>query len=45
MGEADIDKRPELTSIAVAEWAELHGVELEFIRLGKPDAQRIYRTI
>jgi transposase InsO family protein len=27
---------PELTSVKLAEWAEEHGVELEFIQPGKP---------
>ena len=30
------DNGPELTSIAVADWAETNGVELEFIRPGRP---------
>lgn len=30
------DNGPELTSIAVAEWAETNGVELDFIEAGRP---------
>lgn len=31
-----VDNGPELTSIHMAQWAETHGVELEFIQPGKP---------
>jgi putative transposase len=31
-----LDNGPELVSIALAEWAEDHGVTLEFIKPGKP---------
>lgn len=31
-----MDNGPELTSVLMAEWAEEHGVELEFIQPGKP---------
>jgi putative transposase len=31
-----MDNGPELTSVKMAEWAEEHGVELEFIKPGKP---------
>lgn len=31
-----LDNGPEMISIALAEWAEAHGVSLEFIRPGKP---------
>jgi len=31
-----LDNGPELVSIALAEWAEAHGVTLEFIKPGKP---------
>jgi len=31
-----VDNGPELTSIHLAQWAETHGVELEFIQPGKP---------
>jgi putative transposase len=31
-----MDNGPELTSVMMAEWAEEHGVELEFIQPGKP---------
>ena len=31
-----VDNGPELTSVQMAEWAEIHGVELEFIQPGKP---------
>ncbi len=31
-----MDNGPELTSALMAEWAEEHGVELEFIQPGKP---------
>ncbi len=31
-----LDNGPELVSIALAEWAEEHGISLEFIRPGKP---------
>jgi len=31
-----MDNGPELTSVKMAEWAEEHGVELEFIQPGKP---------
>lgn len=31
-----VDNGPELTSIKLAEWAEQHGVKLEFIKPGKP---------
>jgi putative transposase len=31
-----IDNGPELVSIVLADWAEEHGVELEFIKPGKP---------
>lgn len=31
-----LDNGPEMISIALAEWAEVHGVSLEFIRPGKP---------
>ena len=30
------DNGPELTALAVAEWAEENGVALEFIKLGRP---------
>jgi putative transposase len=30
------DNEPELTALAVADWSEENGVELEFISLGKP---------
>lgn len=31
-----VDNGPELTSVLMAEWAELHGITLEFIQPGKP---------
>jgi len=31
-----LDNGPELVSVALADWAERHGVELEFIEPGKP---------
>jgi len=31
-----LDNGPELVSVALAEWAESHGVELDFIEPGKP---------
>lgn len=31
-----MDNGPELVSVAMADWAERHGVELEFIQPGKP---------
>jgi len=31
-----MDNGPELTSVKMADWAEEHGVELEFIQPGKP---------
>jgi putative transposase len=31
-----LDNGPEMVSIALAEWAEVHRVSLEFIRPGKP---------
>jgi putative transposase len=31
-----LDNGPELVSVALAEWAEEHGVTLEFIKPGKP---------
>jgi len=31
-----MDNGPELTSVKLAEWAETHGVQLEFIKPGKP---------
>jgi putative transposase len=31
-----VDNGPELTSVLMAEWAEIHDVELEFIQPGKP---------
>jgi putative transposase len=31
-----LDNGPEMISLALAEWAEAHGVSLEFIRPGKP---------
>ena len=31
-----VDNGPELTSVHMADWAEMHGVELEFIQPGKP---------
>lgn len=34
------DNGSELTALAVADWAEENGVELEFIKPGCPDAQR-----
>jgi transposase InsO family protein len=40
-----LDNGPELVSIALAEWAEEHGVTLEFIKPGKTDAERLYRKI
>ncbi|EOS93327.1 transposase [Erwinia tracheiphila PSU-1] len=46
-----MDKGPELISLALAQWAEDHGVMLEFIRPGKPTQNgfierfnRTYRT-
>ncbi len=46
-----IDNRPELISLALAQWAEDHGVMLEFIKPGKPTQNafverfnRTYRT-
>ena len=31
-----MDNGPELTSVRLAEWAETHGVKLDFIQPGKP---------
>ena len=31
-----MDNGPEFISIALADWAEQHGIELEFIKLGTP---------
>jgi len=31
-----LDNGPEMTSVALSDWAELHGVELGFIQPGKP---------
>jgi len=31
-----MDNGPEFTSVHIAGWAETHGVELEFIKPGKP---------
>ena len=31
-----VDNGPELTSVQMASWAEIHGIELEFIQPGKP---------
>ena len=31
-----LDNGPELIAVALAEWAESHGVKLEFIEPGKP---------
>ncbi len=31
-----MDNGPELVSLALAQWAEEHGVQLEFIKPGKP---------
>ena len=31
-----IDNGPEFISLALAEWAEIHAVKLEFIQPGKP---------
>jgi len=31
-----LDNGPEMTSVALSDWAELHGVELMFIQPGKP---------
>ena len=39
-----LDNGPELVSVALAEWAEEHGVTLEFIKPGKP-MQNGYRTV
>lgn len=46
-----MDNRPELVSLALAQWAEEHGVLLEFINPGKPTQNafierfnRTYRT-
>lgn len=45
------DSRPELILLALAPWAEVHGVILKFIKLGKPTQNsfierfnRTYRT-
>ena len=35
------DNKPELTAIAVADWGEQNGVELEFIKPGQSDAERL----
>lgn len=46
-----MDNGPELVSLALAQWAEEHGVQLEFIKPGKPTQnafidrfKRTYRT-
>ncbi|MBO6565791.1 MAG: transposase [Pseudomonadales bacterium] len=43
-----MDNGPEFVSHAVADWAEEHEIELEFIQLGKPtqnsDVERFNRT-
>lgn len=46
-----LDNGPELVSLALAQWAEEHGVQLEFIKQGKPTQNafierfnRTYRT-
>ena len=39
------DNGPEFTAIAVADWAEANGVELEFIKPGRPMQNGFVRTI
>lgn len=40
-----LDNGPELVALALAEWAESHGVKLEFIEPGKPMPQRVHRAV
>jgi putative transposase len=40
-----LDNGPELVAIALAEWAEEHKVQLEFIEPGKPMPHWVYREV
>ncbi len=40
-----MDNGPELVSLVLAQWAEEHDVQLEFIKPGKPDTECFYRTV
>jgi transposase InsO family protein len=40
-----LDNGPGLVSVTLADWAEEYNVLLEFIKPGRPNAERLYRKI